>query len=51
MKKEYIKPIIEVVALPTQGTLFTVTSPKTDEIEIYDDEEEDDTVDDFGDLL
>lgn len=50
MKKEYIKPIIEVVALPTQGTLFTVTSPQPDEINIYDDEE-DETVDDFGDLL
>ena len=50
MKKEYIKPIIEAVALPTQGTLFTVTSPQPDEIKIYD-EEEDETVDDFGDLL
>ena len=50
MKKEYIKPIIEVVALPTQGTLFTVTSPQPDEIKIYDDPE-DETVDDFGDLL
>ena len=50
MKKEYIKPIIEVVALPPQGTLFTVTSPQPAEIKIYD-EEEDETVDDFGDLL
>ena len=50
MKKEYIKPIIEAVALPAQGTLFTVTSPKPDEINIYDDDT-DETVDEFEDLL
>ena len=50
MKKEYIKPIIEAVALPTQGTLFTVTSPKTEEIQIWDDPD-DETVDEFEDLL
>lgn len=49
MKKEYIKPIIEAVALPTQGTLFTVTSPKPDEINFWDDNDE--TVDEFEDLL
>lgn len=50
MKKEYIKPIIEAVALPAQGTLFTVTSPKTEEIDLWNDTD-DETVDDFGDLL
>ena len=54
MKKEYFKPIIEAVALPTQGTQLCLGSPqqKPDTIDIHFWENEgDETVDDFEDLL